>query len=107
MEDISCFSFPQNKNIFTIPIDVNYRNNYILNYSLMEQNNSSYLNLDNINEIMSEKVSYDVHQNFSFSRTMLKKNWKNKVKKFLGKSIFRYKKLILVVEKKRRNVKEV
>jgi hypothetical protein len=107
MEDISYFSFPQNKNIFTIPIDVNYRNNYILNYSLMEQNNSSYLNLDNINEIMSEKVSYDVHQNFSFSRTMLKKNWKNKVKKFLGKSIFRYKKLILVVEKKRRNVKEV
>ena len=107
MEDISYFSFPQNKNIFTIPIDVNYRNNYILNYSLMEQNNSSYLNLDNINEIMSEKVSYDVHQNFSFSRTMLKKNWKNKVKKFLDKSIFRYKKLILVVEKKRRNVKEV
>ena len=107
MEDISYFSFPQNKNIFTIPIDVNYRNNYILNYSLMEQNNSSYLNLDNINEIMSEKISYDVHQNFSFSRTMLKKNWKNKVKKFLGKSIFRYKKLILVVEKKRRNVKEV
>jgi hypothetical protein len=38
---------------------------------------------------------------------MLKKNWKNKVKKFLDKSIFRYKKLILVVEKKRRNVKEV
>ncbi len=38
---------------------------------------------------------------------MLKKNWKNKVKKFLGKSIFKYKKLILVVEKKRRNVKEV
>ena len=107
MEDISYFSFPQNKNIFTIPIDVNYRNNYILNYSLMEQDNSSYLNLDNINEIMSEKISYDVHQNFSFSRTMLKKNWKNKVKKFLGKSIFRYKKLILVVEKKRRNVKEV
>ena len=98
MEDISYFSFPQNKNIFTIPIDVNYRNNYILNYSLMEQNNSSYLNLDNINEIMSEKVSYDVHQNFSFSRTMLKKNWKNKVKKFLGKSIFRYKKLIFIIK---------
>ena len=107
MEDISYFSFPQNKNIFTIPIDVNYRNNYLLNYSLMGQNNSSYLNYDNINLIISDKASYDVHQNFSFSRTMLKKNWKNKVKKFLDKSIFRYKKLILVVEKKRRNVKEV
>ena len=107
MEDISYFSFPQNKNIFTIPIDVNYRNNNIMIYPLKEYNNSSYLNYENINDIMSYKSPYDVHQNFSFSRTMLKKNWKNKVKKFLGKSIFRYKKLILVVEKKRRNVKEV
>ena len=39
MEDISYFSFPQNKNIFTIPIDVNYRNNNIMIYPLKEYNN--------------------------------------------------------------------
>ena len=107
MEDIPCFPFFQKKNIFTIPIDVNYRNNNFLNNSMLEQNQPNFVNFENLNHILSDKSSFDSHQNFFFSKTMQKKNWKNKVKKFLGKSIFKYKKLILVVEKKRRNVKEV
>ena len=105
---VDCFYFSNSKyrNIFTIPID----DNYIINSSEEDYNNNSVLRvnyLENMSENLLDDNSYNNYQqNFSFS-TMLKKNWKNKIKKFLGKSIFKYKKLILFVEKKRNHVMEI
>ena len=63
--------------------------------------------MENLNEnLLDDNSLTNYQQNFSFS-TMLKKNWKNKIKKFLLKSIFKYKKLILFVEKKRNHVMEI
>lgn len=106
MVDLFYFSNSKYKNIFTIPID----DNYIINSSEEEYNNNTVFRvnyLENLNEnILDDNSLTNYQQNFSFS-TMLKKNWKNKIKKFLGKSIFKYKKLILFVEKKRNHVMEI
>ena len=106
MVDLFYFSNSKYKNIFTIPID----DNYIINNSEEDYNNNTVFRvnyLENLNEnILDDNSLTNYQQNFSFS-TMLKKNWKNKIKKFLGKSIFKYKKLILFVEKKRNHVMEI
>ena len=106
MVDLFYFSNSKYKNIFTIPID----DNYIINSSEEDYNNNTVFRvnyLENLNEnILDDNSLTNYQQNFSFS-TMLKKNWKNKIKKFLGKSIFKYKKLILFVEKKRNHVMEI
>ena len=106
---VELFNFTNLKNnIFTIPIDDNYNNNCNLN-SNEDYNFNSVFRVnyfENFCENFSDKNSYDSQHNFFFS-TMLKKNWKNKVKKFLGKSIFKYKKLILFVEKRRNHVIEI
>ena len=106
MVDLFYFSNSKYKNIFTIPID----DNYIINSSEEDYNNNTVFRvnyLENLNENLLDDNSLTNYQpNFSFS-TMLKKNWKNKIKKFLGKSIFKYKKLILFVEKKRNHVMEI
>ena len=106
MVDLFYFSNSKYKNIFTIPID----DNYIINNSEEDYNNNTLFRvnyLENLNEnLLDDNSLINYQQNFSFS-TMLKKNWKNKIKKFLGKSIFKYKKLILFVEKKRNHVMEI
>ena len=106
MVDLFYFSNSKYKNIFTIPID----DNYIINSSEEDYNNNTVFRvnyLENLNEnLLDDNSLTNYQQNFSFS-TMLKKNWKNKIKKFLGKSIFKYKKLILFVEKKRNHVMEI
>ncbi len=106
MVDLFYFSNSKYKNIFTIPID----DNYIINNSEEDYNNNTVFRvnyLENLNEnLLDDNSLTNYQQNFSFS-TMLKKNWKNKIKKFLGKSIFKYKKLILFVEKKRNHVMEI
>ena len=106
MVDLFYFSNSKYKNIFTIPID----DNYIINNSEEDYNNNTLFRvnyLENLNEnLLDDNSLTNYQQNFSFS-TMLKKNWKNKIKKFLGKSIFKYKKLILFVEKKRNHVMEI
>ena len=105
MVDSFYFSNSKYRNIFTIPID----DNYIINSPEDDNNNNTIFKVnyfDNLNENLLDDNSYNNQHNFSFS-TMLKKNWKNKIKKFLGKSIFKYKKLILFVEKKRNHVMEI
>ena len=105
MVDSFYFSNSKYRNIFTIPID----DNYIINSPEDDNNNNTIFKVnyfDNLNENLLDDNSYNNQQNFSFS-TMLKKNWKNKIKKFLGKSIFKYKKLILFVENKRNHVIEI
>ena len=104
MVDSFYFSNSKYRNIFTIPID----DNYIINSPEDDNNNTIFkVNyFDNLNENLLDDNSYNNQHNFSFS-TMLKKNWKNKIKKFLGKSIFKYKKLILFVENKRNHVIEI
>jgi hypothetical protein len=105
MVDSFYFSNSKYRNIFTIPID----DNYIINSPEDDNNNNTIFKVnyfDNLNENLLDDNSYNNQHNFSFS-TMLKKNWKNKVKKFLGKSIFKYKKLILFVENKRNHVIEI
>ena len=106
MVDSFYFSNSKYRNIFTIPID----DNYIINNSEEDYNNNTVFRvnyLENLNEnLLDDNSLTNYQQNFSFS-TMLKKNWKNKIKKFLGKSIFKYKKLILFVEKKRNHVMEI
>ena len=105
MVDSFYFSNSKYRNIFTIPID----DNYIINSPEDDNNNNTIFKVnyfDNLNENLLDDNSYNNQHNFSFS-TMLKKNWKNKIKKFLGKSIFKYKKLILFVENKRNNVIEI
>ena len=106
MVDLFYFLNSKYKNIFTIPID----DNYIINNSEEDYNNNTVFRvnyLENLNEnLLDDNSLTNYQQNFSFS-TMLKKNWKNKIKKFLGKSIFKYKKLILFVEKKRNHVMEI
>jgi hypothetical protein len=106
MVDSFYFSNSKYRNIFTIPID----DNYIINSSEEDYNNNTVFRvnyLENLNEnLLDDNSLTNYQQNFSFS-TMLKKNWKNKIKKFLGKSIFKYKKLILFVEKKRNHVMEI
>ena len=106
MVDLFYFSNSKYKNIFTIPID----DNYIINNSEEDYNNNTVFRvnyLENLNEnLLDDNSLTNYQQNFSFS-TMLKKNWKNKIKKFLGKSIFKYKKLILFVENKRNHVIEI
>ena len=106
MVNLFYFSNSKYKNIFTIPID----DNYIINNSEEDYNNNTVFRvnyLENLNEnLLDDNSLTNYQQNFSFS-TMLKKNWKNKIKKFLGKSIFKYKKLILFVEKKRNHVMEI
>jgi len=105
MVDSFYFSNSKYRNIFTIPID----DNYIINSPEDDNNNNTIFKVnyfDNLNENLLDDNSYNNQHNFSFS-TMLKKNWKNKIKKFLGKSIFKYKKLILFVENKRNHVIEI
>ena len=105
MVDSFYFSNSKYRNIFTIPID----DNYIINSPEDDNNNNTIFKVnyfDNLNENLLDDNAYNNQHNFSFS-TMLKKNWKNKIKKFLGKSIFKYKKLILFVENKRNHVIEI
>ena len=105
MVDSFYFSNSKYRNIFTIPID----DNYIINSPEDDNNNNTIFKVnyfDNLNENLLDDNSYNNQHNFSFS-TMLKKNWKNKIKKFLGKSIFKYKKLILFIENKRNHVIEI
>jgi hypothetical protein len=105
MVDSFYFSNSKYRNIFTIPVD----DNYIINSPEDDNNNNTIFKVnyfDNLNENLLDDNSYNNQHNFSFS-TMLKKNWKNKIKKFLGKSIFKYKKLILFVENKRNHVIEI